>query len=53
MATEAEELDVHGVKVRLTNPDKMYFPKLGPRHETHAGRVLPRAVARPDARRVA
>ncbi|MFZ0832171.1 MAG: non-homologous end-joining DNA ligase [Mycobacterium sp.] len=29
MATDAEELDVQGVKVRLTNPDKMYFPKLG------------------------
>ena len=24
-----EELDVDGVKVRLTNPDKVYFPKLG------------------------
>src|SRR6476620_4205644 len=29
MATPAEELDVDGVKVRLTNPDKVYFPKLG------------------------
>ena len=29
MATAAEELDVDGVKVRLTNPDKVYFPKLG------------------------
>src|SRR5712672_487973 len=29
MATPAEELDVNGVKVRLTNPDKIYFPKLG------------------------
>ena len=29
MATGAEELDVEGVKVRLTNPDKVYFPKLG------------------------
>jgi DNA ligase D len=31
MATPAEELDVDGVKVRLTNPDKVYFPKLGKR----------------------
>jgi DNA ligase D len=29
MATSAEELDVDGVKVRLTSPDKVYFPKLG------------------------
>ncbi len=29
MATPATELDVDGVKVRLTNPDKPYFPKLG------------------------
>jgi DNA ligase D len=29
MATPAEELDVDGVIVRLTNPDKVYFPKLG------------------------
>ena len=29
MATPAEELDVDGVKVRLTNPDKVYWPKLG------------------------
>ena len=29
MASAAEELDVDGVKVRLTNPDKVYFPKLG------------------------
>ena len=27
----AEELDVDGVAVRLTNPDKVYFPKLGSR----------------------
>ncbi|EUA24949.1 DNA polymerase LigD family protein [Mycobacterium intracellulare] len=25
----AEEIDVDGVAVRLTNPDKVYFPKLG------------------------
>lgn len=25
----AEELDVDGVKVRLTSPDKVYFPKPG------------------------
>ena len=29
MAAPAEELDVDGVAVRLTNPDKVYFPKLG------------------------
>lgn len=29
MATKAEEVDVDGVAVRLTNPDKVYFPKLG------------------------
>ncbi|KRE26868.1 ATP-dependent DNA ligase [Mycobacterium sp. Soil538] len=29
MATAATELDVDGVKVRLTNPDKPYFPQLG------------------------
>jgi DNA ligase D len=29
LATTAEELDVDGVVVRLTNPDKVYFPKLG------------------------
>ena len=29
MATPAKELDVDGVKVRLTSPDKVYFPKLG------------------------
>lgn len=31
MATPAEEVDVEGVMVRLTNPDKVYFPKLGSR----------------------
>ena len=29
MATPATELDVDGVKVRLTNPGKPYFPELG------------------------
>lgn len=29
MASVATELDVDGVKVRLTNPDKPYFPQLG------------------------
>lgn len=29
MATPAEELDVAGVPVRLTSPDKVYFPALG------------------------
>lgn len=31
MPTPAEELDVDGVAVRLTNPDKVLFPKLGNR----------------------
>src|SRR5271154_6027970 len=29
MASPAEEIDVDGIAVRLTNPDKAYFPKLG------------------------
>src|SRR6202020_964001 len=29
IAGEAEELDVDGIAVRLSNPDKVYFPKLG------------------------
>jgi len=29
MASAAEELDVDGVAVRLTSPDKVYFPQLG------------------------
>jgi DNA ligase D len=29
MASAAEELDVDGVAVRLTSPDKVYFPALG------------------------
>jgi DNA ligase D len=29
MASPAEELDVEGVAVRLTSPDKVYFPKPG------------------------
>ena len=29
MAATAEDLDVDGVAVRLTNPDKVYFPVLG------------------------
>ena len=29
MATPAEELDVDGIAVRLTNPDKVNFPQLG------------------------
>lgn len=29
MATPAEELDVAGTPVRLSNPDKIYFPALG------------------------
>jgi DNA ligase D len=29
MVPAAEEVDVDGIAVRLTNPDKVYFPKLG------------------------
>jgi DNA ligase D len=29
MAAAAEELDVDGIAVRVTNPDKVYFPALG------------------------
>ena len=29
MASAAEELDVDGIAVRFTNPDKVYFPQLG------------------------
>src|SRR5271170_6573475 len=29
MAAAAEQLDVDGIAVRLSNPDKVYFPKLG------------------------
>jgi DNA ligase D len=29
MATAAQEVDVDGIKVRLTSPDKSYFPALG------------------------
>lgn len=29
MPTPAEELDVDGIAVRLSNPDKVYFPQLG------------------------
>ncbi|MDV3123936.1 non-homologous end-joining DNA ligase [Mycobacterium sp. 21AC1] len=29
MATPATELDVDGIKVRFTSPDKVYYPKLG------------------------
>ena len=29
MAAAAEEIDVDGIAVRFTNPDKVYFPKLG------------------------
>src|SRR5918911_1662137 len=29
MPTPAEELDVAGTAVRLSNPDKVYFPRLG------------------------
>ena len=29
MASPAEELDVDGIAVRLSNPDKVYYPRLG------------------------
>ena len=29
MSGEAEEIDVDGVNVRITNRDKVFFPKLG------------------------
>ena len=29
MASAPEEIDVDGIAVRLTNPDRVYFPKLG------------------------
>ncbi|EUA16290.1 eukaryotic and archaeal DNA primase small subunit [Mycobacterium kansasii 662] len=29
MAAAAEELDVDGIRVRVTNPDRVYFPQLG------------------------
>ncbi|MDD4867078.1 MAG: ATP-dependent DNA ligase, partial [Mycobacterium sp.] len=29
MAAAAEQLDVDGITVRLTSPDKVYFPQLG------------------------
>jgi hypothetical protein len=29
MASPAEEIDVDGIAVRPTNPDKVYFPRLG------------------------
>ena len=54
MPTPAEELDVDGVKVRLTNPDKVYFPKLGSDGTKRKLVEYYLAVAsRPDADRVA
>jgi DNA ligase D len=47
MATPAEELDVNGVKVRLTNPDKVYFPKLGSNGTKRKLVEYYRAVAEP------
>ncbi|OOK73183.1 DNA polymerase LigD, polymerase domain protein [Mycobacterium kansasii] len=29
MTAAADEVDVDGIRVRLTNPDKVYFPQLG------------------------
>ncbi|MGV0714992.1 non-homologous end-joining DNA ligase [Mycolicibacterium sp. XJ662] len=39
MASAAEEIDVDGVKVRLTSPDKVYFPKLGKKKGTKGALV--------------
>lgn len=30
MASATEEIDVDGIAVRLTNPERVYFPRLGP-----------------------
>jgi DNA ligase D len=30
LATPAKEIDVDGIAVRITNPDKVFYPKLGP-----------------------
>jgi DNA primase len=35
MPAPAEELDVAGTPVRLSNPDKSYFPALGPEGTKH------------------
>ena len=40
MATPAIQLDVNGIEVRLSNPDKVYFPELGLRKRDLAGYVL-------------
>ena len=46
MASPADEVDVDGVEVRLTNPDKVYFPKLGAGGtKRSARRLLPRRRA--------
>ena len=48
MASKAEEIDVDGVAVRLTNRDKPYFPKLGSKGTKGASvRLLP-VRCRPD-----
>ncbi len=47
MPTPAEEIDVDGVKVRLTNRDKPYFPKLGAKGTKGALFDYYRAVAAP------
>lgn len=40
MATPAIELDVDGIPVRLSSPDKVYFPELGITKQDLAGYVL-------------
>ena len=47
MATPAEEIDVDGVAVRLTNRDKPYFPRLGAAGTKGALFDYYRAVAEP------
>jgi DNA ligase D len=50
MASKAEELDVDGVFVRLTSPDKIYFPALGANGTKGAMVDYYRSVAQPMVR---
>ena len=47
MASPAEELDIDGVAVRLTSPDKIYFPELGSGGTKRTVVDYYRAVAKP------
>ena len=53
MATPAKELDVDGIKVRLTNPDKPYFPKLGGTVPSASSSSTTSPLRRADADRAA